>query len=373
MSKLQCTSLGKLSLYYFLLGVRVIDRRPYVFPARHRPPANNPNRRHLELLTQNYNHTRPTPQLDEIMRAVTALPGEYLYCYNVSFDNLSPHFEGFLNQNHTIRTRSNLDLSQNRLVDIMPGINRSFLYIASQYAHGEMHMEDSHDESGNVACVPLVYQRPEIPAELWIFVFDSQRLIRVIQQVYRPDDDAQQICHFIHLHKNLFFSLPFLEHHNITYTTFYQYFGDSVFVRIGAFHQVINVSPNLAEAINFGSDIWNLVAPHLSSCRCEGVPYSLISPNPDLDVVLTSSQLPAYPCQEPNCDFTSRTYSRFLEHIRTAHARGRPALPANRMWCLACDKSVAVQRVAEHIATLSHRGQYLHSQKFSRVFQTNFV
>ncbi|KAJ8665578.1 hypothetical protein QAD02_007240 [Eretmocerus hayati] len=203
----------------------------------------------------------------------------------------------------------------------------------------------------------------KIPAKLWIFVFDSQRLISVIQQVDRPDDDAQQICHFIHLHKNLFFSLPFLEHHNIPDTTFYQYFGNSVFVQIGVFHQVINVSPNPAEAINFGSDIWNLVAPHLSSCRCEGVPYSLISPNPDLDVVLTSSQLPAYPCQEPNCDFTSRTYSRFLEHIRTAHARGRPALPANRMWCLACDKSVAVQRVAEHIATLTHRGQYLHSQK----------
>ncbi|KAJ8687941.1 hypothetical protein QAD02_023736 [Eretmocerus hayati] len=336
-------------------GIRVINKEAYHPPAGiPAPPDGFPNHRLIETLTQGYDPASPVPTQQEIISAIEKRSAKFSYCVNVPFDHLSPAFEGFLEKDPVIQS-SPVDPSMNRLVGVMPGINTSFLYIASPLAHGEMHVEDSHLESYNVVIAPLLRQPQNIPLKWWLFVLDSEMLIRVVRRVYRPAGSRSQICQYIYLHKNLFFSPAFLDEHNIPYSTLFQYAGDCVYVRYGVFHQVINISGNLAEAKNFADAIWNLIIPHLTSCHCENLPYVLISPNPDADITYSSRQLPAYSCQERNCEFFSRDQTAYLEHTRLEHGVSHPIVAANERFCLACWRKFRVSNAADHISRPIHK------------------
>ncbi|KAJ8669416.1 hypothetical protein QAD02_000675 [Eretmocerus hayati] len=338
-------------------GVRVINKQPYVpTPDAPTSPDGFPNHHLVDLLTQGYNPASPLPSIEDIFDILSARRARSLYCYNISLDHLSSDFEGYLNNDPIIRT-SQVDPSQNRLVGIMPGINRSFFYFASQYASGEMHIEDSLLKSLNLLYGGLANQPRGVPMKLWIFVFDSRKLISVIQQYYRPANSRVHICQYIYLHKNLFLSITFLETYGIPYHTFYQYAGDLVFIQYRVFHQVINLSPNLAEAINFADGLWNYLIPHVFSCTCENIPFVLISPNPDADVTYVTRQLDYYPCSSARCEFFSRSPSSLLQHSRAVHGQVFPILASNERWCLACNHRVLVNNASEHIKGHLHLGK----------------
>ncbi|KAJ8685432.1 hypothetical protein QAD02_021226 [Eretmocerus hayati] len=298
-------------------GLRVVDKQPYNPPrsALKRPP-DAPNLHLVELLVKGYSPYIHSLSEDDLIHAATATEGTYLYCYNISIDHLAPDFTGYLYEDVVIRA-SNVDPSKNRLIAECPGINKPFIYISSQLAFGEMHIEDAHLGSFNVVLMNLPPLSQDLGSKFWIFVTDGQKLTRVVQEKYRLA--GIDVCPFILHHKTTFISTKFLKINQIPCTTLIQKPGDVVYVRPGVFHSVINITPNLAEAINYGDARWNEFADLLITCGCADNHYATFSSNPDCDNIITSRQPPAYPCQERNCEFFSRDYPSYLTHIASAH------------------------------------------------------
>ncbi|KAJ8670899.1 hypothetical protein QAD02_002158 [Eretmocerus hayati] len=86
----------------------------------------------------------------------------------------------------------------------------------------------------------------------------------------------------------------------------------------------------------YGDDLWNLLVEHLATCQCDENRYSLLPANPDLDVILASRQLDAYPCQFRGCEFLSRDKAPFDRHLAEVHEEIQPVLCPDHTWCKAC-------------------------------------
>ncbi|KAJ8671604.1 hypothetical protein QAD02_002863 [Eretmocerus hayati] len=242
-----------ISLHESYADIQVINKQKYIPPPRSNPPTSgNPNSGLSELLTNGFDSSVHSLDESALIRLILSRPGPYLYCYNLGSDHSPADFEGYLEKD-PVKRRSNVDPAVNRLIDTCPGINTSFLYIAGTLAFGEMHLEDSHLGSFNLVLTHLNNYQSSWPAKLWIIVVDNQNLIQVVRKVYKPPKKSREsICQYILHHKNLFLSVNFLKKHGIRYEVILQAPGDCVYVFPGVFHQVINLTPNVAEAKNYG-------------------------------------------------------------------------------------------------------------------------
>ncbi|KAJ8688313.1 hypothetical protein QAD02_024108 [Eretmocerus hayati] len=136
-----------------------------------------------------------------------------------------------------------------------------------------MHIEDSHLCSFNAVLGNLPPLPQHLIAKRWICVLDGQRLTQAVQTRYRPPGRLT-ICQYILHHKNLFINTIFLEENDIPYRIFDQRPGDVVYLRPGVFHSVINLTPNIAEAINFGDSRGNEFIHLTTTCQCQENRYA---------------------------------------------------------------------------------------------------
>ncbi|KAJ8670059.1 hypothetical protein QAD02_001318 [Eretmocerus hayati] len=187
--------------------------------------------------------------------------------------------------------------------------------------------------------------------------FPNHRLIETLTQGYDPASPVptqQEIISAIEKRSAKFLycvNVPF-DHLSPAFEGFLE--KDPV---IQSSHVDPSMNRLVGEAKNFADAISNLIVPHLTSCHCENLPYVLISPNPDADITYSSRQLPAYPCQERNCEFFSRDQTAYSEHTRLEHGVSHPIVAANERFCLACWRKFRVSNAADHISRPIHKSK----------------
>ncbi|KAJ8675075.1 hypothetical protein QAD02_010861 [Eretmocerus hayati] len=154
-------------------------------------------------------------------------------------------------------------------------------------------------------------------------------------------------------------SLPshaeFLETHRVPYRIFDQRPGDIVYLLPGTYHSVINLTPDLAEAINYGDARWNNFAHLLTKCSCPDINYTVLAPNPDIHNTLITRRLPVYPWQIDGCEFASRDIPSFASHMNTSHDQPLPNVPEGYKYCFVCDKAFNASNMARHVSSGPHR------------------
>ncbi|KAJ8667934.1 hypothetical protein QAD02_009597 [Eretmocerus hayati] len=221
-----------------------------------------------------------------------------------------------------------------------------------------MHVEDSNLGSFNLVIMNLNNYPPEWPSKLWIIVVDNQKLIDVVRRHYRPSKKSASVCQYILHHKNLFISFDLLKKHGIQYSTLLQYPGDCVYIAPGVFHQVINLTLNLVEAINFADGFWNKLIEHLNTCNCPDNKYVILSSNPDADVKFSTHQMKSYVCPEPNCEFVSWDKQSFDAHLQESHpAISNPS--DDSIWCYVCRYPVSQTNLSRHRDLVAHNRDYI--------------
>ncbi|KAJ8678319.1 hypothetical protein QAD02_014106 [Eretmocerus hayati] len=133
----------------------------------------------------------------------------------------------------------------------------------------------------------------------------------------------------------------FLKKHQIPYETILQYPGDCVYVAPGVFHQVINLTPNAAEAINYAPAFWNFLVEHLSTCICDENRFAILPANPDVLIETSIQQFKAYLCTAPECNFVSWDKPSYKQHVLQSHPGPSTAGP---IYCFACKFKLPFQR-----------------------------
>ena len=191
-------------------------------------------------------------RVEQFFTDATQANSKYLYIYIC--ESLPENVVSCLNG-----ISGHLDPRANSRIKDMPGINTSMFYIGCAGSFTELHVEDSIADSTNVI---HVYK-----GKIWMFIVrqDYFRINQIVAQKLKDFSDvdndaglATDSCVLPLHHKNLVLTPRFLDEHQIRYEFLMQRAGDLVYVRCGVLNQVINVCLNVAEAIDMGSDAWNL-------------------------------------------------------------------------------------------------------------------
>lgn len=265
------------------------------------------------------------------------LPG---YWFNLTFPDDVSILQNF------VKKQSLIDKENNAEVNEMPGINTSMYYIGLPGSFSEMHIEDSDLASINVIREALQEADHNTPAniapiaKLWLIVPNKQALIEALAG---ETSKNQNQCLLKIYHKDLYVTVKFLNSHNIQYGILEQRVGEAVYIKPSIFHQVINVLPNIAEAINYGSLLWNDITKSLVNCTCESCRYTKITDNKEVMVVRRMSKRQIHLCDQPKCEATFFNQKLLQKHRREDHQIAKP------FTCELCQKSWA-----------SYFGQYNH-------------
>ena len=216
-------------------------------------------------------------------------------------------------------------------------------YIGGTGSFTELHVEDSIADSANV----IHFSKENI----WMFIDrqDYARINQIVAQKLKDFSDvdndaglATDSCVLPLHHKNLVLTPRFLEKHQIRYEFLVQRAGYLVYVRYGVLHQVINVGLNVAEAINVGSDAWNLGNELKMLCPCEMCKIEHAETNMD---VYMSVNVGMPKARSHRCDTCTRIFGTkklFVKHEKTDHG--------SKLACRDCDKQFNhSQSVNRHI------------------------
>ncbi|KAJ8674138.1 hypothetical protein QAD02_005400 [Eretmocerus hayati] len=315
-----------------------------------------PNRELVDLLIDGYDPAVHTLSPEDIIHARTAQPGEYLYCFNVDLSHLAnsiPSFIGYLDGSTMIRM-SAVDPSRNGNVKNAPGINSSFFYISQAGAFGEVHVEDSNLGSFNLVYMNLPPIPRKVASKFWLVIKDREKLLKVVRTLLcKPGMPEEPLCAHILHHKNVYLTIEFLEDYEIGYATFKQFPGDLVYIKPGVFHQVINLSPNFAEAINFGDAEWCKMNELSETCVCKENRFIVLKPPEGIKLRIKIKGLKRlHRCEEKNCEFSTPLKKRMDLHKRDAHGRPLPKQERRKIVCALCGSSFT--RLSAHKKTLKH-------------------
>lgn len=188
-----------------------------------------------------------------------------------------------------------------------------------------MHAEDANLCSFNLVYCNLYPVKSKSIAKLWIIIPNREHLISCLaKQPFVQDlTTAAKSSSCAHLldHKNIYLSRQFLIRNAIEYEIIAQYPGDVVYVRPGVFHQVLNVNPNLAEAINFVSAEWNLAnCANARGCQCELGKISAIPSNRKVIISTVTKHVKVHDCPFEGCTFDTTVKSHLVTHIKLKHS-----------------------------------------------------
>jgi len=137
---------------------------------------------------------------------------------------------------------------KDKLKRLHPGINTSYVYCGKKHSSSPLHVEDAWLYSKNIARAGW---------KLWLIINpdDRSKLETKLAQVLK----IPQMPHSDFARDNQIFIAPEqYQKWNIRYTLELQGPGDMIITYPEAYHQVLNVTDTLAEAINFAPDGWKL-------------------------------------------------------------------------------------------------------------------
>lgn len=128
-------------------------------------------------------------------------------------------------------------------------------------------------------------------------------------------------------HKRLVVTEEFLRRNNIPHVLVHQRATDLVWVAPHVSHQVINLRPKLAEAVNGGGRLWNCTRGVHSPCGCsppQGLATKDFIHNPEEDVTIVKRHRRIYECGVGSCHATFRIKRTLRSHIRCHVDCGHP-------------------------------------------------
>ncbi|KAJ8670922.1 hypothetical protein QAD02_002181 [Eretmocerus hayati] len=291
---------------------------------------------------------------EEMVNSIPTSRPSY-YAYNV---DLRKYYTGYLEKDELI-SKSHISVKMHSGVLDLPGINYSYFYISGVGAFGEIHVEDADLASFNLVYFNLPEGTQNRPSKLWLIVRDEQELIRLFQRLLRPPDTGTErsqkferdCLHVLH-HKDIFLTVNFLRKHGIEFDLFFQYPGDLVYIKRGVFHQVVNLTPNFAEAIDYADALWLEITKHLVYCNCFENATSYIKTNDSITVQARYRSEKLHHCSESSCKWSTKAKSRLIVHMKEAHSIRTP-LPE---WhCGICNKTVKSHKASIHRRSASHR------------------
>ncbi|KAJ8680390.1 hypothetical protein QAD02_016177 [Eretmocerus hayati] len=225
-----------------------------------------------------------------------------------------------------IMVESNVDPATNPDVGEMDGINRSMFYLSGPRTYSEMHREDGDTASAVVVYCNTYPNSNDLPAKLWVVALEPMKLERAVRKTVSAESTSRKgekkrvsrknikhrHCVKVLDHKDTYITIKFLEAHGIKYVTVRQYPKDALYVRHGYHHQVIQLTPNLMEARNYGDFYWNQ-APLPTYCTCgEG---KLVSIAKNRRAVPNKGHF----CED--CTFQTSTKVSLVRHYKDEHGK----------------------------------------------------
>jgi hypothetical protein len=129
----------------------------------------------------------------------------------------------------------------------LSGINTAYWYSCrDRGGSAPLHFEDVEMASSNI----LVAGR----AKVWMFIHESSR--SALEECLRAEFPKSKNCSQFVRHHNILVSPEWLRERNIQFSIVTQYPGQMICTLPGAYHQVTNLGPNFAVAINFELSHW---------------------------------------------------------------------------------------------------------------------
>lgn len=183
---------------------------------------------------------------------------------------------------------------------------------------------------------------PDAFVKAWLFTDpdDSARLngrlgtVMNAQRIPGPDhnraSDAKEWsdnCAFPIYHKKLVVTKEFLCKSSIAHRIVFQRATDLVWVAPRVPHQVINLVPNLAEAVNVGNPVWNAVRGVYSPCHCtppRGLGTQDFVHNRRAGVTFNPRRRRIYECSVGSCVSYFRTKAHIRSYVGWHVASGHP-------------------------------------------------
>lgn len=317
---------------------------------------------HFSVINDNFNNSfeRTFDSLPDLFSGGRCV----YYCYNLKLNNLVPsRLEDHLRSLNKFKLCSNnIDTSNNPFLGICEGINTAMFYVSSQGSFSEMHVENNDLESFNFVHFNLVGDRDK-PSKLWLFVRDKQRLIERIvadSEIFNLNlENSKNLFN----HKNIYVTPSYLKKVGVAYDSLVQYPGDIVYVKPGVFHQVLNLNANFAEAINFGSDLWNVMAKNIVSCGCKYDKLTNVQYNIARIHSVKSRSFKVHDCPFENCDFYTVNLNNLTNHYKENHEnitnkqilamKGRKLRNKSEKFCRFC--RINVSNYYSHVKSRKHK------------------
>lgn len=256
----------------------------------------------------------------------------------------------------TLQFKSNIHPDINPDVGPMEGLNSSMYYVACRGSYSEVHVEDANLESFNIVHFVFDAETPNAIAKIWIIIPEKEEFYKTVVKAKiainegRPNNGEHPTCCQFLDRKNCFVTLEFLKENNVMYYIIEQRPGDIVYLKPGVFHQVINLTANCAEAINFASNQWNHGNNMSSVCKCPDCSQLVhIRPNQAIVHVVKSRVIKVYECPILDCPAKFARKDSWGEHLKEKHGIKRPHK------CGKCGKDyLSYQNLSNH--SCSHNG-----------------
>uniref|UniRef100_A0AC34Q456 JmjC domain-containing protein n=1 Tax=Panagrolaimus sp. JU765 TaxID=591449 RepID=A0AC34Q456_9BILA len=147
------------------------------------------------------------------------------------------------------------------------GITESNLYIGVKHDRSSGHVED-------LSLSSVSYLYPNSASKIWICIDRKfyPQLVRIAQKIEQNNGVGQQKtregCPHPLGHKDIIFPVETLEIHGIDYFLVEQKPNTMVVVSEAVYHQVCNLGNNLAEAVNFACQRWQVIGRTIKNCSC---------------------------------------------------------------------------------------------------------
>lgn len=242
-----------------------------------------------------------------------------VYFLNMLIDD-DDHIEKHLQT--TIKEMGESNIQPGACFKELPGINTSMFYLGSSLSFSEMHIEDAKLESLNVVYFNLDVPN-NLPSKAWIVIHPKEYAkfsMLVAMDFENKQKNSSKECPYILFHKNIYVTVDYLKRNKVEFEIVLQYPGDAVYVKSGAYHQVINLNTYLAEAINYGSTSWNsFTADQSHFCICSRNKMDIIYSNPEEYCVVRKAKVNNYVCEIDECAFSNTNWKMVLHHYKTNH------------------------------------------------------
>lgn len=305
--------------------------------------------------SSNIQRLRQTPReeitIEMCNSVVDEVPLKFKYWNNLE---LPENFPSLLKE--SVNEFSNISSENNKECGKLTGMNTPMYYLATANSYCEMHLEDSDLESINAVLYNILSDENEEPfsaefdaskerkdrittttsskkkavSKLWLIVPNKNSLMIALAKYAKKGK-----CPYFIFHKNTYITTKFLIENDIEFQFALQFPGDLIIVKKSIFHQVINITPNFCEAINYASAGWNLISDAIFTCFCRENKYTVIRPNSEAMVFTKTKKITLIHCEDEKCARSFTNKIQYANHMKKEHNVAKP------LKCDRCEKRFA--------------------------------